>query len=146
MWLTACSVPLPATTMAKKYEEKLEYSKAIEIYQQILQTTPRTTPDGSDISYLYYLLIGDNYLKLGDPTSAEESYIKAIDQNAPTEFIVDRIRLLSRYYAEQGDHEQAIDILHKYRNISEEEIDYSIDKLHKEQVEQLKTQNKDQAL
>ena len=138
LFLVACSIPQPETAIAKKHEEAGEYQKAIDIYQQILKTPPKRTPDGTDISYLYYLLIGDNYLDLDKPNFAEESYIKAMELGAPSEFIVDRVRLLSRYYSEQGEYDRAIDILNRYRDIAPEDIDYSIDKLHKEQVGQMK--------
>ena len=134
----ACS-PLPSTVLARQYEEKQEYQKAIEVYEKLLTMPQVKTTDNKDTTYLYYLLIGDNYLKLDNPSSAEEYYAKAISADTPNEFIVDRIRLLSRYYVKQNDYEQAINILNKYHDVSPEDIDYSIDKLHKRYVEQLKT-------
>ena len=144
--LLSCSIPLQETVIAKNHEDAGEYQKAIDVYNQLLQKntlkkaqSTQLDPAGSaNVNYLYYLLIGDNYLKLDNPTLAEEYYVKAIDGGASTEFIIDRIRLLSRYYAEHGDYEQAIEILRRYHNVSPEEIDYSIDKLHKGQVNQLK--------
>jgi len=138
LFLTSCSVPHPETVVAKQYEDAGEYQKAIDVYQRLLKNPPQKTPNNTDITYLYYLRIGDNYLDLDKPNFAEEYYIKAKDLGASTEFIVDRIRLLSRYYSMQGDYDRAIEILNRYRDVSPEDIDYSIDKLHKEQVEQLK--------
>jgi tetratricopeptide (TPR) repeat protein len=112
---------------ARVHEQKQEYQKAIDIYQQIIKDKPQ--------SYIHYLLIGDNYLKLNNPVSAEQNYILALENNAESKFIIDRVRLLSRYFAEQNDFEQAIEILQKYRYLNPEDIDFSIDILHKEFIE-----------
>lgn len=126
IFTNACAPAPSPLRLAKSYEQKEEYQKAIEVYQQIIKNKSQI--------YIYYLLIGDNYLKLKNPDLAEDNYILAIENNAENEFIIDRIRLLARYFAEQNDFEQAIEILRKYRYLNPDSIDFSIDGLHKDSI------------
>ena len=81
--------------LARNYEQRAQFSQALEIYQQLLNDNP------TDINY--YRWVKDNFIKLGNFAAAEASINKMLQLNASAMLQVD----LADLYFNKGEKEKA---------------------------------------
>jgi tetratricopeptide (TPR) repeat protein len=116
-------------TTEKKYSEAIaEYQKHIDVRFKVKNRDPNENP------YFYYLLIGDLYLKLNDPKTAEDFYRRAHKSEVPLPFITDRYRLLAKWHEENGDVEKSMAILNAHKELDPLLFNAAIDDLHKKTI------------
>jgi len=120
---------------AQRFEQSGDYESAIIFYEKHFNARMEDEKRPSDENpYFYYILIGDNYLKLDDPTAAKKAFDTAKEHNVAVGFLVDRYKQLARYYRAKANYNQALEILHAYRSLDDLSFDYEIDSIHKEMV------------
>jgi len=84
---------------ARKYEQKEDWRRAIEVYQKAIQEFEAGNDPGADLSI--YNRVGDLYLKANEPAAAVQAYEKAAD-----------------LYLEQGLHNNAIALCGKILRVN----------------------------
>ena len=119
---------------AQEYETKGDFEAAIKAYSKHIQARQDSAIKGEN-PYFYCLLIGDDYLKLDKPVEAKAAYDTARANQVDPPFLVDRAKILAKYYAEKANFEEAIKILTDYRELDAIAIDYEIDSIHKQMLE-----------
>jgi tetratricopeptide (TPR) repeat protein len=133
---TSCSVfrsPSDLIT-AQDYENSARYNEAIEAYQKHINLRQKIASVDEN-PFFYYLMIGDNYLKLGLPEKALKAYRRAYNNKVESSFIVDRIKSLANFYSKLKNYDKAISILNEYRYLDIDAIDYEVDRIHKLMIE-----------
>ena len=107
-----------------------KYEQAIHEYEHHIQDRLKLheRPEWEN-PYLYYLDIGDAYLRLGRPDLALGTYLEAEQRNVEPRFVNDRIRSLARWYVEEQEPLKAIDILKKYRERDPLLFDMMLDRI-----------------
>lgn len=113
-----------------RYEQR--YDEAIEEYRKHIDSRlsdSRREPDENP--YFYEILIGDVLLDKGEPSQALESYLSAKDHEVEIPLATDRIRRVASYYREKGQYREALELLHKYRELDEFIFDIDIDEVAK---------------
>ena len=119
--------------IAQQYESEGEHEKAISFYLKHVDVRLQANIAGEN-PYFYYLLIGDIYLKADDPLAAKKAYDTARTNKVEASFLVDRAKLLAKYYSEKSSFDQAIAVLNEYRELDTMAIDYEIDFIHKQML------------
>lgn len=119
---------------AQGYEAKGDFEAAIKAYSMHIEARQDSALKGEN-PYFYYLLIGDDYLKLDKPIDAKAAYDTARGNQVDPPFLVDRAKILAKYYAVKAKFEEAIKILTDYRDLDIIAIDYEIDSIHKQMLE-----------
>ena len=84
---------------ARKYEQKEDWRRAIEVYQKAIQEFESGNDPGADLAI--YNRVGDLYLKANEPAAAVQAYEKAAD-----------------LYLEQGLHNNAIALCGKILRVN----------------------------
>lgn len=120
--------------IARNYESQENYEAAIRAYLKHIAMRIDSSATGEN-PYFYYLLVGDDYLKLNNPSEAKIAYDTAKTNHVDSPLLVDRAKLLAKYYAKQNAFDQAINILNDYRELDQVSIDYEIDYIHKQMLE-----------
>jgi tetratricopeptide (TPR) repeat protein len=113
------------------------YQEAIVEYKLHLEQRLASPGRAADENpYFYYLMIGDLHLKLNDPTGAQTAYETARSEAVETALVSDRFRLLAQWHEERGEHEKAITVLRRFRDLDPLMFDYEIDRIHKKMVQE----------
>ena len=119
--------------IAQQHEARGEYDQAISSYLKHIDSRLQTKIIGEN-PYFYYLLIGDIYLKTEDPLAAKKAYDTARTNKVEASFVVDRAKLLAKYFSSKNNFDQAISTLNEYRELDSAAIDYEIDFIHKQML------------
>jgi tetratricopeptide (TPR) repeat protein len=79
---------------ARKFEQKEDWRKAIEVYLKAIQQIESGAETSPDLSL--YNRVGDLYLKINDTASAVRSYERAVDIYADQGFFNNAIALCGK--------------------------------------------------
>lgn len=118
---------------AEKYTRKENYSKAITAYKRHIafRLSLKKRPEWEN-PYFYLLLIGDLYLANGDSKQALLSYEEAEKNEVSKLTINDRFRYVAAWHEKNGDLEEALLLLEKYRHRDPLLFDLVRDRISKE--------------
>jgi tetratricopeptide (TPR) repeat protein len=121
------------------------YQEALEAYRKHMEYR-LSVPDRPtwENPYFYLLLIGDEYLRQGEPTQALAQYLEAERKEIHPTLISDRYRALARWYEEHGQLRQALDLLQRFRDRDSLLFDAMADRVARALTEQENTQLADQ--
>ena len=120
---------------AQSLENNKKFEQAIELYRKHfeMRLADRSRNDDEN-PFFYFVLIGDNYLKLNKPEEAKTAYDTAKINDVKNNILADRYRQLAQYYKNLQQFETAITLLRQYRDLDALAFDYDIDALHKEMI------------
>lgn len=129
----------PPDSLASKADKSVEDGEldhAIEIYRAHIdeRLSESDRPEWEN-PYFYLLMIGDVYMKKGDPAKATESYVSAESMGVETDLVSDRLLQVATWYEEKGDINGAIDHLLKFRKRDELRYDALLNELGRKLTE-----------
>ena len=117
-----------AQTLSKEGNHQAAISSYQKHLEQRLQNPSRPA---SENPYFYYLLIGDEYLKLNDPHQAEAYYALALQNQVQKSLLSDRFRMLSRWLSEHGKYQEAQRVLKQHRELDPPMFNLELDAAYK---------------
>ena len=122
---------------AEKAEKEQNYKEAIQQYKgHIIFRKSDSGRFKDENPYFYQLMIGDLYIKLKNPESAEKAFLIALKHNISPPLCAERLRRIGTYYLEEKKYEEAFAILRKHRELDPLLFDLEIDKVHKASIGQ----------
>lgn len=122
---------------AEAYERQGEFLEAIKAYRQHIQKRLENENRAEwENPAFYRLLIGDLYLKESQVEEALREYEEARSEGVAQSLVADRFRLVASWLAEQGQTQEAIEVLSRYRNEDPILFDLMRDRLAREKVAQ----------
>jgi tetratricopeptide (TPR) repeat protein len=114
---------------AQKYQEAIsEYRTYIDLRLKEKTVSENYSP------YFYYLLIGEAYLKLDQPDQARTAFLEAKEHGTSPALVADKLRQLAGWYEERKRYDEAIAVLHEFRQLDPLMFDSDLDRNHKEQI------------
>ncbi len=138
LFCISCSFYSPsAAWVAEDLRKQGKYQEAIVEYKKhISNKLAQKDKQHSELNpFFYYLLIGDCYLELKEFDSAKKSYLTALEHNIEKKLVGAKIRTLADKLEENGQTENAINLLTENRELDTLLFDIDIDKLHKKILE-----------
>lgn len=134
--IASCALQSPShRDKADSYFSEGSFERAIHEYERHIQERLKLfdRPQWEN-PYLYYLDIGDAYLRMNRPDQALSTYLEAEERGVEVRFVNDRIRSLGRWYEENGDSLKAIELLKEYRERDPLLFDMMLDRISRELV------------
>lgn len=129
----------PSKSHAQLAEERSSEGKYREAISEFLlhmeHRLASTTRPKDENPYFYFLLIGDLYLKLEEPTQAENSYMEAAAHDVLPELVRERFRGLGKWLEQREEYRFAIKVLERHRALDPIMFDFDIDRIHKKIVQ-----------
>lgn len=137
LFLLACSNYTSHQTKAKTHIQDKDYQKAIQEYEKHIEArlAVKNRPDWEN-PYIYLLDIGNIYLEQNNIEKALKYYEEAEAKNVTQGYVNERYLVVGKIYEKQGQLEQAVAHLAKYRERDPELFNLVLDRIAKELVRQ----------
>lgn len=121
---------------AKELVKREEYDKAItKLEEHIRERTKVKNKPKWENPYIYYLDIGDIYLKKNEPEKALKYFLVADSKKVDKAYINHRLRSIANYYVSKNQYEKAIKHLNSFKHRDELLFGLMLDRIAREIVE-----------